>query len=103
MIDYLKQIKNIREDKDLTTTQMGNLLGMSHQNYTRIENGQQRLSVDTFIKICAIFKVDPAIFLEKKTKNYKLIFTDDELKIIESALKICLSKIEVAKKSENKN
>ena len=51
MIDYLKQIKNIREDKDLTTTQMGNLLGMSHQNYTRIENGQQRLSVDTFIKI----------------------------------------------------
>lgn len=54
----MNKIKEIRVKNNLTAQDVANMLKMSQSNYTKIENGQQKLTLETADKITKIFNVD---------------------------------------------
>ena len=92
MKDINKELKNIREDKDLTTGYMAERLNMSQTNYSRIENGNVRLTIDVFLDICKILNVNPKSFFDDFDEN-TISLTDEEIDVINKANKVINSKI----------
>lgn len=72
-MDYRTRLKNIREDHDLTQTQIGRLLNKSQQGYNHIETGRAELKIDDLIKLCRYYNLsaDYMIGLIDKPKSYK--------------------------------
>ncbi len=71
-----QRIKDLREDLDITTKYMAEQLNMTQANYSRIENGIQKLTIDVFLKICEILKVDPKVFFDNGKRI--VVLSDDE-------------------------
>ena len=73
MVDYRQRIRNIREDSDLTQTQLGQLLNKSQQGYNHIETGRAELKIEDLIKLCKFYNLsaDYLIGLTDKKKSYK--------------------------------
>lgn len=72
-MDYRTRLKNIREDHDLTQTEIGRLLNKSQQGYNHIETGRAELKIDDLIKLCRYYNLsaDYMIGLIDKPKSYK--------------------------------
>lgn len=49
------RIRNFREDNDLTNKQMGEILGISGQCYSRYERGLRNMPIEILIKIADYF------------------------------------------------
>ena len=56
-MDYRTRLKNIREDRDLTQTEIGRLLNKSQQGYNHIEAGRAELKIDDLIKLCRFYNL----------------------------------------------
>ena len=54
-MDYRTRIRNIREDKDYTQTQIGKVLNKSQQGYNHIEAGRAELKIDDLIRLCRFY------------------------------------------------
>ena len=52
-----ERIRNLREDKDLTQAEMGNLLNISQRSYAHYESGTRNIPIDVLIDIADIFEV----------------------------------------------
>ena len=72
-MDYRERLRNIREDKDLTQADIGNLLNKSQQGYNHIETGRAELKIDDLIKLCQFYNLsaDYMIGLTNTPKSYK--------------------------------
>ena len=72
-MDYRIRIRNVREDHDLTQTEVGKLLDKSQQGYNHIEAGRAELKIDDLIKLCKFYDLsaDYLIGLVDKPKSYK--------------------------------
>ena len=55
--DYRQRIRDIREDKDLTQTELGKLLDKSQQGYNHIEAGRAELKIDDLVKLCKFYNL----------------------------------------------
>ena len=67
-----EKIRNLREDKDLNQTQLGNALNMTQRKISYIECNKYEPSLDDIIAFCNYFKVSSDFLLgipEYKTKN----------------------------------
>ncbi len=53
------KLKKLREEKNLTTKDMANILGISQGYYSMLENGTRRLYYDIAKKIAKIFNLKP--------------------------------------------
>jgi len=51
-MDYRTRMKNIREDRDLTQSEVGEVINKSQQGYNHIETGRAELKIDDLIKLC---------------------------------------------------
>ncbi len=51
------KIKNLREDLDLTQTQVAEMIPMNQSNYSKIERGQQEPDLQQLKRIAEIFCV----------------------------------------------
>lgn len=51
-----ERIKNLREEKNYSQLYLAQKLGISQKAYSKIENNQTRLSVDTLIKIAEVLE-----------------------------------------------
>lgn len=73
MADYRKRLRDIREDRDLTQAQIGELLNKSQQGYNHIEAGRAELKIDDLVKLCKFYglSADYIIGLTDKKKSYK--------------------------------
>ena len=73
MADYRQRMRDIREDRDLTQAELGNLLNKSQQGYNHIETGRAELKIDDLIKLCKFYNLsaDYIIGLTNKKKSYK--------------------------------
>ena len=71
--DYRQRIRDIREDKDLTQTELGKLLDKSQQGYNHIEAGRAELKIDDLVKLCKFYNLsaDYIIGLTDKKRSYK--------------------------------
>ncbi|WP_369674805.1 helix-turn-helix domain-containing protein [Enterococcus faecium] len=46
-----QRIRDLREDNDLTQNQIATLLNISHSTYSRYENGELEIPIQTLIKL----------------------------------------------------
>jgi len=72
-MDYRQRIRNIREDRDLTQTQIGKVLNKSQQGYNHIEAGRAELKIEDLILLCKYYDLsaDYIIGLSNDPKSYK--------------------------------
>lgn len=56
-MDYRMRMRNLREDRDLTQTQVGKILNKSQQGYNHIEAGRAELKIEDLIKLCQLYQV----------------------------------------------
>ena len=72
-MDYRTRIRNIREDRDLTQSEIGKLLNKSQQGYNHIESGRAELKIDDLKKLCQFYNIsaDYLIGLTNTPKSYK--------------------------------
>ena len=56
-MDYRKRIRDIREDRDLTQSDVGKLLEKSQQGYSHIESGRAELKIDDLVKLCRFYNL----------------------------------------------
>ncbi len=57
MNTYVKRIRDLREDADLTQTDLAEFLGTSQTMYARYERGANEIPVRHIIKLCKFYKV----------------------------------------------
>ena len=68
---YYKRIRDLREDRDLTQTDMGKVLSCSQRVYSNYERGDIDIPTTTLIKIADFHNVS-VDFLLGRTDNPKL-------------------------------
>lgn len=56
-MDYRKRIRAVREDRDLTQTEVGKLLKKTQQGYNHIENGRAELKIEDLIALCRYYNL----------------------------------------------
>lgn len=50
-----ERIRNLREDKDLSQTQIAKMLGMSQTGYSKYETGENDIPTNTLIKLAKFY------------------------------------------------
>lgn len=72
-MNYRERLRNIREDHDLTQTQIGKILNKSQQGYNHIEAGRAELKIEDLIKLCQYYDLsaDYLIGLTDQPTSYK--------------------------------
>ena len=54
-MDYRERLRNIREDRDLTQAEIGEILNKSQQGYNHIEIGRAELKIDDLVALCRFY------------------------------------------------
>lgn len=57
-MDYLTQIRTVRECKDFSQDFMAEKLGLSVGGYGKLERGESKMSVDTLLEIAQILEIE---------------------------------------------
>ena len=68
---YYERLKDIREDRDLTQSQVAQAIGLNDYNqYRRYEIGQNKLPLELLCKLCLFYNVsaDYILFGKKSEK-----------------------------------
>lgn len=58
-----EKIRNVREDMDLSQSDMAKLIPMNQSNYSKIERDIQEPSMEQLRRICQILRLDPRYLL----------------------------------------
>lgn len=66
---YYPRIRNLREDKDLTQSEMGKILSCSQRVYSNYEKGDIDVPTTTLIKIADFHKVSLDYLLGRSDKK----------------------------------
>ena len=56
-MDYRERLRSLREDRDLTQSEIGKLLNKSQQGYNHIEAGRAELKIEDLAKLCRFYQV----------------------------------------------
>ena len=59
-----QKIRDAREDKDLSQSDMARLIPMNQSNYSKIERDIQEPSLEQLRRICQILSLDPRYLLQ---------------------------------------
>lgn len=71
MEQYMEYLRALREDRDLTQTQVAEVLGTSQTMYARYERGANEMPVRHLITLCKYYKVSADVVLGLKKRRYK--------------------------------
>lgn len=67
-MQYIKIIRDLREDSDLTQAQVAEYLGTSQTMYARYERGANELPIHHLMKLCDLYKVSSDYILGRTEK-----------------------------------
>ena len=56
-MQYIKRIRDLREDNNLTQQQIADILGTSQTMYARYERGANELPIHQLLTLCAYYRV----------------------------------------------
>ena len=56
-VKYIKRIRDLREDSDMTQQQVADYLETSQTMYARYERGANELPIRHLIKLCKLYRV----------------------------------------------
>lgn len=62
-LSFGEKIRNLREDKDMNQTQLGEAVNMTQRKISYIECGKYEPSMDDIIAFCRFFKVSADFLL----------------------------------------
>ena len=65
-----QKIRDAREDKDLSQSDMARLIPMNQSNYSKIERDVQEPNLEQLKRICQILNLDPRYLLEIGEVDY---------------------------------
>lgn len=57
MLTYIEKLRGLREDNDLTQTQIAEILGTSQTMYARYERGANEMPIHHFVTLCRLYNV----------------------------------------------
>ncbi len=68
----MNRIREIREDKGLTQTQVAKKIGITQRNYSYYETGKTMLTEDILIKLADLYNtsIDYLLYRTDKRENY---------------------------------
>lgn len=67
----MEYLRGLREDHDLTQTQVAEILGTSQTMYARYERGANEMPVRHLITLCKYYKVSADVVLGLKKRRYQ--------------------------------
>ena len=67
-MDYVKIIRDLREDNDKIQQEVADILGTSQTMYARYERGANELPIRHLIKLCDYYNVSADYILGRKQK-----------------------------------
>ncbi len=67
-MNYRERMRALREDADLTQSQIAKIISKSQQGYNHIETGRAELKIEDLIKLCDFYKVSADYFIGRKEK-----------------------------------
>ena len=56
-MNYRQRLREIREDRDLSQAEIGQVINKSQQGYSHIENGRAELEIDDLIALCHFYQL----------------------------------------------
>ena len=62
-MNYRIRMKNLREDRNLTQKQLGEIINKSQQGYSHIEEGRAELKIDDLVRLCRFYGVSADYFI----------------------------------------
>lgn len=68
-MEYIKIIRNLREDNDKTQQDIAEYLGTSQTMYARYERGANELPIRHLIKLCDYYNVSADYILGRNIKK----------------------------------
>ena len=71
-MEYSQRIRDLREDKDLSQSQVALILETSQTVYSRYERNERSLPIEHLIKLCKFYDV---------SADYILGFTNEKIKM----------------------
>lgn len=66
VMEYIKIIRDLREDHDLTQQKVAEYLGTSQTMYARYERGASELPIRHLIKLCELYRVSADFILGRE-------------------------------------
>ena len=57
MLTYMEKLRGLREDNDLTQSQLAEVLGTSQTMYARYERGANELPIHHLVALCKFYNV----------------------------------------------
>ena len=70
MMDYVRIIRDLREDADKTQTEIAQVLGTSQTMYARYERGANELPIRHLVTLCRYYGVSADYLLGLKDEMY---------------------------------
>lgn len=70
-MNYIKRIRDLREDHDLTQQQVATILGTSQTMYARYERGANEMPIRHLLQLCDLYGVS-ADYILYRTDNPKM-------------------------------
>ena len=70
-MDYLKRMRDLREDNDKTQQQIAEVLGTSQTMYARYERGANELPIRHLLKLCDYYGVSADYLLGRSDRPKK--------------------------------
>ena len=67
-IEYIRIMRDLREDADLTQQKVADYLGTSQTMYARYERGANELPIRHLLKLCDLYHVSADYFLGRSKK-----------------------------------
>ena len=68
-MEYIKIMRDLREDNDLTQAQVAAYLGTSQTMYARYERGANELPLRHLLKLCALYHVSADYLLGRTNQK----------------------------------
>ena len=68
-MNYRERMRELREDNDLTQSQLAKVINKSQQGYNHIETGRAELKIEDLIKLCEFYNVSADYFIGRTDKR----------------------------------
>ena len=69
-MDYIKRMRDLREDRDKTKQEIARVLGTSQTMYARYERGANELPIRHLVTLCRYYGVSADYLLGLKDEMY---------------------------------
>ena len=81
------KLKTLRESKELTQTELANLLGLQQKTYSTYETGTANPSIETLLKLSKFYNVTIDYILGNDTKGMT-VYTEEQNQIIKMMVQL---------------